>query len=134
MGAHLLSHEKTDGIPDGWKADNGMHVMEPTTDDSAFRAYLTMDDIVLELFAGPGGYSEGTRMAGHDPLRVLGFEWDASACMTATAAGHPRVHADLTTVHPAIFAERRVKGIHGSPPCQGFSPAGKGEGRHDMLL
>lgn len=121
----------TDGIPPHWKAANGMWVIQNLT-DPALAALLACDDLIVELFAGPGGMSEGMKLAGLPEKKILGIEWDASACMTATAAGHPRMHADITTLDPKMFG--KVRGIHGSPSCQGFSMAGKGESRGDTDL
>lgn len=88
-----------------------------------------------DLFAGPGGWDEGARILGARTGRpnfhrgITGFEFEANAVATARAAGHRRVHADLSKVNPALFP---AKGLIASPPCQGFSPAGKGRGREDF--
>ena len=88
---------------------------------------------VIEKFAGPGGMSEGLRLAGIDPGLTIGIENSRDACDTAIKAGHPRVLADVTTLDPIMFARQYgfPTGLHGSPPCQGFSPAGLGVGRKD---
>ncbi|NKZ84456.1 DNA cytosine methyltransferase [Rhodococcus hoagii] len=86
---------------------------------------------VLELFAGPGGWSTGLRRAGFTGT-ALGVEYDKDACATAVAAGHHRLQADVSKLDPRIFG--RVEGHICSPPCQGFSPAGKGRGRADAHL
>ena len=80
----------------------------------------------VELFAGPGGFSEGYRLAGiGDDL--TGYEWDTPACATAIAAGHKREQADVAAVEvPDSF-----RGLIASPPCQGFSPAGARRGIGD---
>lgn len=109
---------------------------------------------IIDLFAGPGGWSEGLRMLG---LTEFGIEWDESACATARAAGHERLLADVAALNPLrlpctceITAEEfecastpwhrrgcpaewaNVWGLIGSPPCPTFSNAGKGAGRRDM--
>lgn len=92
-------------------------------------------DTAVDLFAGPGGWDEGARMLGERIGRaglaegILGFEFEANAVATARAAGHARVYGDLASVNPAFFA---APGLIASPPCQGFSPAGKGRGREDF--
>ena len=88
---------------------------------------------VIELFAGPGGMSEGLKLAGIDPGMTIGIEKDKDACDTAEKAGHPRLHADITTLDPSTVARQfgYPAGMHGSPPCPGFSQAGKGLGRKD---
>jgi DNA (cytosine-5)-methyltransferase 1 len=80
--------------------------------------------IVLDLFAGPGGWDEGVRPLGIHPV---GIEWDHDACLTATKAGHTRVQADVELL-PTEPMRGRVEGLIMSPPCQDFSLAGKRAG------
>jgi len=84
----------------------------------------------VDLFAGPGGWEEGAKALGL--TRIVGVEWDHSACRTAVAAGHLRVRADVSSLplHPFVG----VPGLIASPPCPTFSAAGKGSGRHDLPL
>lgn len=83
----------------------------------------------IDLFAGPGGWDEGVAGLG---IRPLGIEWDGAACETAQAAGHLRYQADIAQLDPRDFTGAR--GLIASPPCQGFSMAGKGKGRDDSVL
>lgn len=76
-------------------------------------------------YAGPGGACEGIRSLG---LESYGIEWDAAACATRAAAGHRTIRADLSTYRPG----GRPEGYWGSPPCQTFSTAGKGDGRAEL--
>lgn len=84
---------------------------------------------VVDLFAGPGGWEWGMRVAGFDTSGVVGLEWDANACATAVAAGFRRDRADVALADPCSYAP--IAGLIASPPCQGFSQAGKGKGRGD---
>jgi DNA (cytosine-5)-methyltransferase 1 len=84
---------------------------------------------IVDLFAGAGGWDEGLRELG---LSAVGIEWDRWACATARAAGHRRVEADVAALDPLDFAP--VWGLVGSPPCQAWSLAGHGLGRHDKPL
>lgn len=86
----------------------------------------TADRTVLDLFAGPGGWDTGVTPLGIAPR---GVEWDLAACETGRAAGHERVQADVAELEPLAFG--KVSGLIASPPCQGFSMAGKGRGRDD---
>ncbi len=86
---------------------------------------------VVSLFAGCGGSSLGYSMAGYREL--LAVEWDAKACATF------RLNFPDVPVHEgdiALLTNRKLGSItglkpgeldvlDGSPPCQGFSTAGK---------
>lgn len=79
--------------------------------------------MILDLFAGPGGWSEGARMVG---LSEVGLEWDHAACMTAVAAGHPRIRCDVAAYPVSAFIRSVIIGLIASPPCTLFSAAGSG--------
>src|SRR5690606_11865574 len=71
--------------------------------------------VILDLFAGPGGWDEGLRSIGITD--VIGMEWDAAACATRAAAGHKTVRCDVSQYPPAPFVGK-VRGLIASPPCQ----------------
>ena len=83
--------------------------------------------MIIDRFAGPGGWDEGLRLLGRTD--VIGIEWDSAACETARANGHLRVQGDVAAIDPHEFVAEQLggeapKGGIDSPPCQGFSPAG----------
>lgn len=84
---------------------------------------------ILELFAGPGGWSEGIATVLGVKVDAVGIDLSKDACATARAAGHHRICADITTLDPEHYALRHVVGLICSPPCPSFSPAGKHTGR-----
>lgn len=86
----------------------------------------------VELFAGPGGFSTGHKLANLDDVELDGYEWDPDACATAVAAGHKRELADVAVV--PLPPRGSIRGLIGAPPCQGFSPAGLKLGRGDSPL
>jgi DNA (cytosine-5)-methyltransferase 1 len=84
--------------------------------------------VIVDLFAGAGGWDCGIRdVLGHTGL-VIGLEWDRWACATRAAAGLPTIRCDIDTYPPDQFAGH-VDGLIASPPCQDFSVAGNGAGR-----
>jgi len=89
-----------------------------------------MSDLVLESFAGPGGWSEGLRLAGFQG-RAVGVEHDLAACRTAMAAGHQRIQADAASF-PLAHMAGKVDGLIQSPPCQAWSNAGDQLGKLDQ--
>lgn len=84
--------------------------------------------MIVDPFAGPGGWSEGLRTLG---LADVGIELDPAACATRVAAGHRTIRADVTRM-PIGHLAGRVEGVILSPPCQAFSSAGKGDGRAEL--
>lgn len=84
--------------------------------------------MLLDLFAGPGGWDEGARMIGRTD--VVGLEWDQAACLTAVAAGHARIRTDVARYPTAPFLGK-VDALIASPPCQAWSMAGKRKGELD---
>jgi len=85
--------------------------------------------VIVDLFAGLGGWSEGLKELG---LADVGLEWDDSACATRIAAGHETVQCDVSEADPADFAG--ATGLIASPPCQAFSTAGSRRGTPDAFL
>jgi DNA (cytosine-5)-methyltransferase 1 len=77
--------------------------------------------MILDLFAGPGGWSEGLRLLG---LPELGVEWEDKACATRKAAGHATLQADIGELSTQAFIDH-YEGLIASPPCTDFSLAGK---------
>ena len=90
---------------------------------------------VIDIFAGPGGWSQACRALG---LREVGIELDPWACATRAAAGHLTVRADVAAFPVRQFARRGERparrGADLPPPCGTFSAAGKGEGVGDLPL
>lgn len=86
---------------------------------------------VISTFAGAGGSSLGYSMAGFREL--LAVEWDDNAIETFRINFHdvPIYHGDITKL--SVEQVLRMTGLQsgeldildGSPPCQGFSTAGK---------
>lgn len=81
--------------------------------------------MIVDLFAGPGGWDEAARRLG---LRPVGLEWDDAACATRAAAGHLTIRVDVSAfvLTPLIG---RVQGLIASPPCTLFSEGGTRIGR-----
>ncbi len=77
-------------------------------------------------FAGAGGMVVGIRQAGFTG-RVVACEFNPAAAATARAAGHEVREGDVRDIPFGTFGP--LLGYTAGPPCQTFSPAGKGEGR-----
>lgn len=81
--------------------------------------------MIVDLFAGPGGWSEGLRNLSPDAHATeIGLEWDTWACATRKAAGHRTIQTDISRYPTEPFAGKTA-GLIASPPCQDFSVAGK---------
>jgi len=86
--------------------------------------------VIIDGFAGPGGWSEGLRILG---LRDIGLEFDTAACRTRVAAGHLAIQCDVSQYPTAPF-KGKSRGQIWSPPCQAWSRAGKRGGLADQPL
>lgn len=89
-----------------------------------------MKRLVLDLFAGPGGWSHPLRVLG---VRDIGLEWDEWACRTRAAAGLLTIRTDVAA-YPVWPFTGRTHGFIASPPCQAWSMAGKRLGLLDQPL
>ncbi|MFB9556845.1 DNA cytosine methyltransferase [Streptomyces roseoviridis] len=86
--------------------------------------------MVLDLFAGPGGWSHPLHLLG---IRDVGLEWDEWACRTRAAAGLLTIRTDVA-MYPCQMFAGRTRGFIASPPCQAWSMAGKRLGLVDRPL
>jgi DNA (cytosine-5)-methyltransferase 1 len=87
--------------------------------------------LIVDLFAGPGGWSQGIRE--HLGLTDVGLELDWAACRTRAAAGHHTIQCDVTRYPTAPFCGR-ITGSINSPVCTPWSRAGKRLGLVDQPL
>lgn len=85
--------------------------------------------VVIDLFCGAGGLSEGLSQAGFDPRVAVDF--DANA-LKSYAANHPQtaiIHRDIAKVTGTelkrLAGTEDVDLVAGGPSCQGFSTHGK---------
>lgn len=83
----------------------------------------------LNLFSGAGGWEVGASSLG---LHFLGIDKNVNALATARAAGFQVVRRHIEKLNPKPFSWYR--GMCASPPCQGFSASGWGNGRRDLDL
>ncbi|EGX58805.1 DNA methylase [Streptomyces zinciresistens K42] len=86
--------------------------------------------MILDLFAGPGGWSRALQVLG---VRDVGLEWDQWACNTRAAAGQLTIRCDVAR-YPVWPFVGRTRGVIASPPCQAWSMAGKRLGLLDQPL
>jgi DNA (cytosine-5)-methyltransferase 1 len=86
--------------------------------------------VILDLFAGPGGWTHALTVLG---ARDVGLEWDEWASKTRTAAGQLTIRTDVA-MYPVWPFTGRTVGLIASPPCQAWSMAGKRLGLLDQPL
>ena len=82
---------------------------------------------VVDLFAGPGGLDVGAHWLG---MKSTGIELDRHACATRASAGLLTVQGDVRDFGPHDFPDATI--LAGGPPCQTYTLAGNGAGRHAL--
>jgi DNA (cytosine-5)-methyltransferase 1 len=95
------------------------------------RIQVVKKPTVISTFAGCGGSSLGYKMAGFKEL--LAVEWDNNAVETfkLNFPSIPVYHGDIAKLtgkkcmELAGIRKGELDVLDGSPPCQGFSTAGK---------
>ena len=82
--------------------------------------------VVVDLFAGCGGFSLGMRLAGFDVTAAFEL-WEAAAKIHERNLGCPVLRKDLSDTKDAIALVSAYAPdiLIGGPPCQDFSSAGK---------
>jgi DNA (cytosine-5)-methyltransferase 1 len=103
--------------------------------DAAWSAHLAPRDAgaptVVSLFAGAGGSSLGYGVAGFRELLAVEWEDNAAGTLRLNFPHLPVYHGDIAelTVEQSLQLTGLARGeldvLDGSPPCQGFSTAGK---------
>jgi DNA (cytosine-5)-methyltransferase 1 len=81
---------------------------------------------IIELFAGAAGLAQGFIRAGHYELIGLSdVDRNAKATFETNCSGIPYIAADIKDLEPKQLLDladgRRICGVLGGPPCQGFS-------------
>ncbi len=69
--------------------------------------------MIVDLFAGPGGWDVGARELG---LHPVGLEIDAAACQTRYAAGHVTWQQSVPDVTDVQIRALGIEGLIASPP------------------
>lgn len=82
---------------------------------------------VISTFAGCGGSSLGYSMAGYRELAAVEWEDHAASMLRLNFPHVPILQADIAKITSSDFdiPDTGLDVLDGSPPCQGFSTAGK---------
>ena len=85
--------------------------------------------VVIDVFCGAGGLSEGLRQAGFRPLVGVDFDKHAAATYRQNHPSVPVIEEDIQHVAGARLAAlagtTNIDLVAGGPSCQGFSTHGK---------
>lgn len=83
---------------------------------------------VIDLFCGAGGFSEGFRQMGFEVTYAID-NWNPA--IEAHKLNQPETEAmkaDIETLDPKLFLDRKPDVLIGGPPCQEFSGSKRGGG------
>ena len=79
---------------------------------------------IIDLFSGCGGFSLGFQMAGFKSCLALEIDQWASETYSFNHPKIPVITKDIKKINPKKINLKKVDGIIGGPPCQGFSLSG----------
>lgn len=90
---------------------------------------------VMDLFCGAGGMSEGFQMAGFNILSGVEFNEMAAKTFSKNHPNAKTIIRDITKVSKeeilSFTGGKKIHGVVGGPPCQGFSDANRRKKRND---
>jgi len=84
---------------------------------------------IIDLFCGCGGLSKGFEMAGFTPILAVDFWEDAIKTYNHNHKAKVGICEDISKLDNKslqdLLSKKKIVGIIGGPPCQGFSTVGK---------
>lgn len=84
--------------------------------------------LIIDLFSGCGGLGLGAELAGFHSLAAVDIDKDLQSAYGLNFPLTKTINMDLALITPSmwnsILKGRKVDGIIGGPPCQGFSRIG----------
>lgn len=83
---------------------------------------------VIDLFCGAGGFSEGFRQMGFEVTYAIDNWNPAIETHKLNQPETEAMKADIETLDPKLFLDRRPDVVIGGPPCQEFSGSKRGGG------
>ncbi len=88
----------------------------------------TSKPLVIDLFSGCGGLGLGAELAGFHSLAAVDVDKDLQSAYSLNFPLTQTINTDLALVTPSMWKNilngKRIDGIIGGPPCQGFSRIG----------
>jgi len=91
-----------------------------------------MKPLVLDLFAGAGGFSLGFRLAGCEIIGAIEIDKWAAETFAYNHPNSPVIQADMATITEDDLKElcknKKPTIVLGGPPCQGYSVCRKNAG------
>ena len=133
------------GFPTAWRQPTlaaTLGVAEPRGVYRTLRAQgaqrATRKPVVIDLFCGVGGWSEGCRQAGFETVLAIDCNMrllrlhkrNHPRCVHCAMTLGPDTEEDLVRMIRAHVPEGRAFHLHGSPPCQPFSCSAGIRGKH----
>lgn len=84
--------------------------------------------VVIDLFCGCGGFGLGAKLAGFDVIAAIDIDATLQSAYALNFPNTKIINGDLSLMGEAewksIILSRKIDGIIGGPPCQGYSRMG----------
>ncbi|VEI16099.1 Modification methylase HaeIII [Serratia plymuthica] len=89
---------------------------------------MSIAPVVVDLFCGCGGFGLGAKLAGFDVIAAVDIDATLQSAYARNFSTTKVINGDLSSMDEltwkGILSSRKVDGVIGGPPCQGYSRMG----------
>ncbi|MBE1033321.1 DNA cytosine methyltransferase, partial [Escherichia coli] len=93
-----------------------------------YRKVMSKAPVVIDLFCGCGGFGLGAKLAGFDVIAAVDIDATLQSAYARNFPNTKIINGDISLLGESewnsIILSKKIDGIIGGPPCQGYSRMG----------